>query len=108
MESYFREYNDYMVRDLTVHEAMPGHYLQQAHANRFEAPTLVRALFWSGPFTEGWAVYAERIMAERGYGGPEVRMQQQKMRLHDPQRDHRSGNPHERNDGAAGDGPHDE
>ena len=81
VESYFREYNDYMVRDLTVHEAMPGHYLQRAHANRFEAPTLVRALFWSGSFTEGWAVYAERIMAERGYGGPEVRMQQQKMRL---------------------------
>jgi uncharacterized protein (DUF885 family) len=81
VDSYFREYNDYMVRNLTVHEAMPGHYLQRAHANRFEAPTLVRALFWSGSFTEGWAVYAERIMAERGYGGPEVRMQQQKMRL---------------------------
>ena len=81
VQSYFREYNDYMVRNLTVHEAMPGHYLQRAHANRFEAPTLVRALFWSGTFTEGWAVYAERIMAERGYGGREVKMQQQKMRL---------------------------
>lgn len=81
VESYFREYNDYMVRNLTVHEAMPGHYLQRAHANRFEAPTLTRAIFWSGTFTEGWAVYAERIMVESGYGGPEVRMQQLKMRL---------------------------
>lgn len=81
VESYFREYNDYMVKNLTVHEAMPGHYLQRAHANRFEAPTLVRAIFWSGTFTEGWAVYAERIMADAGYGGPEVRMQQLKMRL---------------------------
>ena len=44
-ESFFREYNNYMVRDLTVHEAMPGHYLQLAHANRFQAPTLVRAIF---------------------------------------------------------------
>jgi uncharacterized protein (DUF885 family) len=79
--SFFREYNDYMLHDLTVHEAMPGHYLQLAHSNRFKAPTLVRAVWWSGTFVEGWAVYAERVMAEAGFGGPEVRMQQLKMRL---------------------------
>ena len=79
--SFFREYNNYMVRDLTVHEAMPGHYLQLAYANRFQAPTLVRAIFRSGTFIEGWAVYCEQMMAEQGYGGPEVRMEQLKMRL---------------------------
>jgi uncharacterized protein (DUF885 family) len=80
-ESFFREYNNYMVRDLTVHEAMPGHYLQLAHANQFRAPTMVRAIFQSGTFIEGWAVYCEQMMAEQGYGGPEVKMQQLKMRL---------------------------
>jgi uncharacterized protein (DUF885 family) len=80
-ESFFREYNNYQIRDLTVHEAMPGHYLQLAHANEFHAPTLVRAIFRSGPFIEGWAVYTEQMMAEQGYGGPEVKMQQLKMRL---------------------------
>ena len=80
-ESFFREYNNYMVRDLTVHEAMPGHYLQLAHANEFRAPTLVRAIFRSGTFIEGWAVYCEQMMTEQGYGGPEVKMQQLKMRL---------------------------
>ena len=80
-ESFFREYNNYQIRDLTVHEAMPGHYLQLAHANEFRAPTLVRAIFRSGPFIEGWAVYTEQMMAEQGYGGPEVKMQQLKMRL---------------------------
>jgi uncharacterized protein (DUF885 family) len=80
-ESFFREYNNYMIRDLTVHEAMPGHFLQVAHANEFRAPTLVRAIFWSGTFVEGWAVYTEQLMAEAGYGGPEVKMQQLKMRL---------------------------
>jgi uncharacterized protein (DUF885 family) len=80
-DSFYREYNDYMVRDLTVHEAMPGHYLQLAHSNEFRAPTLVRAIFQSGTFVEGWAVYTEQLMAEAGYGGPEVRMQQLKMRL---------------------------
>jgi uncharacterized protein (DUF885 family) len=37
-ESFFREYNNYQIRDLTVHEAMPGHYLQLAHANEFRGP----------------------------------------------------------------------
>jgi uncharacterized protein (DUF885 family) len=80
-DSFFREYNNYMIRDLTVHEAMPGHYLQLAHSNQFHALTLVRAIFQSGPFIEGWAVYCEQVMAEQGYGGPEVKMQQLKMRL---------------------------
>ena len=79
--SFFREYNDYMLYDLSVHEAMPGHYLQLAHSNKFKAPTLVRAVGRSGTFIEGWAVYAERVMADAGFGGPEVKMQQLKMRV---------------------------
>jgi len=81
VDSFFREYNNYMLQDLTIHEAMPGHYLQLAHANQFHAPTKIRAIYGNGPFVEGWATYAEQIMAEAGYGGPEVRMQQLKMRL---------------------------
>ncbi len=80
-DSFFREYNNYMMRDLMVHEAMPGHFLQLAHSNQFKAPTLVRSIFQSGSFIEGWAVYTERVMAESGFGGPETRMQQLKMRL---------------------------
>jgi uncharacterized protein (DUF885 family) len=80
-DSFFREYNNYMMRDLMVHEAMPGHFLQLAHSNQFQAPTLVRAIFQSGSYIEGWAVYTERVMADAGFGGPETRMQQLKMRL---------------------------
>jgi uncharacterized protein (DUF885 family) len=81
INSYYREYNNYMVHELTVHEAMPGHYVQLAIANAFRAPTPVRALFESGTFVEGWACYAEQMMAEQGCGGAEVKMQQLKMRL---------------------------
>ena len=80
-ETFYREYNDYMLKDLTIHEAMPGHYLQIAHANKYEAATPLRAIFSSGTFVEGWATYAEQFMAEAGYGGPEVHLQQLKMRL---------------------------
>ena len=79
--SFYREYNNYMMHDLIVHEAMPGHFLQLGHSNQFKAPTLVRSIFQSGSFIEGWAVYTERVMAETGFGGPETHMQQLKMRL---------------------------
>ena len=77
--SFYREYNDYMLQDLTVHEAIPGHYLQIAHSNRMEGSTMVRSIFSSGTFVEGWAVYAEQVMAELGYGGSRFKMQQLKM-----------------------------
>ena len=80
-ETFYREYNDHMLRNLTVHEAMPGHYLQIAHANNYEADTPLRAIFSSGTFVEGWATYAEQLMVEAGYGGPELHLQQLKMRL---------------------------
>ena len=78
-ESFYKEYNDYMLEELTVHEAMPGHYLQLAHSNRYQGATLLRSIFYSGSFVEGYAVYAEQVMVEHGYGGPEVKMQQLKM-----------------------------
>jgi uncharacterized protein (DUF885 family) len=81
VESFYREYNDHMLRNLTVHEAMPGHFLQLAHSRRFRADTRVRALGFSGPFVEGWAVYAEELMAGLGFGGLPVRLQQLKMQL---------------------------
>jgi uncharacterized protein (DUF885 family) len=81
VESFYREYNDHMLRNLTVHEAMPGHFLQIAHSRRFRAGTRVRSLGWSGPFVEGWAVYAEELMAGLGFGGLPIRLQQLKMQL---------------------------
>ena len=78
-ESFYREYNRSMLANLTVHEAMPGHFLQIMHNNRF--PSTLRAVFASGPFVEGWAVYTEWVMAKYGFGGAKVRMMQQKMIL---------------------------
>jgi hypothetical protein len=81
VDSFYREYNNHMLRNLTVHEAMPGHYLQLAHSRRFRGSTRARALGWSGPFVEGWGVYSERFMAGHGFGGLPVRVQQLKVQL---------------------------
>lgn len=80
-ESFLSEYNDYMIHDLSIHEAMPGHYLQLDHSNR--TPDTLRALLWSGPFVEGWAVYAEGMMKDEGYlgGDPLFQLTVLKMRL---------------------------
>jgi uncharacterized protein (DUF885 family) len=65
-ESYLREDNDRMMRLLTIHEAVPGHYLQLAFSNRTDS--LVRSIFQSGVFAEGWAVYITQVMMDVGYG----------------------------------------
>ena len=65
VESFLREYNLLSIQDLTIHEGVPGHYLQLALSNRY--PSALRSVLWSGPFVEGWAVYAERVMIDEGY-----------------------------------------
>ena len=65
-ESYLREDNARMLRLLCIHEAVPGHYLQGVYANR--SPSLARAIFASGLFAEGWAVYVTQVMMDVGYG----------------------------------------
>lgn len=83
--SFYREYNAVQLHDLTIHEAFPGHVLQLAHA-RQQSASLVRRFGMSGTFVEGWAVYAEELMLERGYApsddglsGLALRLQQLKM-----------------------------
>ena len=55
-----------MLRLLTIHEAVPGHYLQGVYGNR--SGSLARSVFWSGLFAEGWAVYVTQVMMDVGYG----------------------------------------
>ena len=66
-ESYLREYNRWMLPILNIHEAVPGHYVQLVHANK--SPSLIKTIYGNGAMIEGWAVYAERMMLESGFGG---------------------------------------
>jgi uncharacterized protein (DUF885 family) len=66
-ESLLREYNDWMLQLLNIHEAVPGHYVQFVHANKTKS--LVKSVFGNGAMIEGWAVFGERTMLDAGYGG---------------------------------------
>ena len=65
VDSFLREYNSRMIHLLSIHEAMPGHYLEGAHSA--ENKSVLRAVLRSGLFAEGWAVYTEDLMADAGY-----------------------------------------
>jgi len=64
-ESFLREYNDWTLQILNIHEAIPGHYTQLMHANK--SPSLVPAVFANGSMIEGWAVYGEKMMLDADY-----------------------------------------
>lgn len=64
-ESYLREYNNYILQILNIHEAIPGHYAQLVYSN--QSPSIIKSILGNGAMIEGWAVYAERMMLESGY-----------------------------------------
>ena len=85
VESKLREYNFYKLKLLTLHEAIPGHYLQAEYANDVQPDTrrLLRSVYASGPYVEGWAQYATETMLAEGFlgGAPELRLTFEKERL---------------------------
>jgi uncharacterized protein (DUF885 family) len=71
-ESYLREYNQYILQILNIHEAIPGHYTQFVYAN--QSPSLIKSILGNGAMIEGWAVYTEKMMLENGYGNNDPAM----------------------------------
>ena len=69
VESKLREYNNFGLQELTIHEAMPGHYVQLEYANDVQPKSrrLLRNVFGSGTYVEGWAVYTQQLLTDEGY-----------------------------------------
>jgi uncharacterized protein (DUF885 family) len=78
IDSKLREYNFYKLKLLTIHEAMPGHYVQLEYANDVQPQTrrILRAVYGNGPYVEGWAQYATEMMLDHGFldNSPELRL----------------------------------
>jgi uncharacterized protein (DUF885 family) len=79
-EEWLRSFNRSLLRNITVHEVYPGHYLQFLHFHR-QAGSLARKVYLSPSFVEGWAHYTEQLVIEQGLGagGPEAEVAE----LHD-------------------------
>jgi uncharacterized protein (DUF885 family) len=65
VESMLREHNRRQLTLLTVHEAVPGHYLQGVYGNRVRS--MVRSVYGDGVYAEGWAVYVTHVLLDRGF-----------------------------------------
>lgn len=80
-ESYLREYNNYSLQILNIHEAIPGHYAQLVYSN--QSPSIIKSVLGNGAMVEGWAVYTEIMMLENGYGNnsPEMWLMYYKWNL---------------------------
>jgi uncharacterized protein (DUF885 family) len=80
-ESYLREYNNYTLQILSIHEAIPGHYVQLIYSN--QSPSLIKSIFGNNAMIEGWAVYSEQMMIDAGFGGdaPEMKLMWYKWHL---------------------------
>ena len=80
-ESYLREYNNWILQILNIHEAIPGHYAQLVYSNK--GSDLIKSLLQNNAMIEGWAVYGERMMLEEGYGNnsPEMWLMYYKWHL---------------------------
>ncbi len=74
-ESKLREYNNWVLQWLSIHEALPGHYVQAEHANEIQPVSrrLVRSLFSNGAYVEGWAEYIAQVMMHQGYANSDPR-----------------------------------
>ncbi|HZI93295.1 MAG TPA: DUF885 domain-containing protein [Patescibacteria group bacterium] len=85
-ESYLREYNDYGLQNLSIHEAFPGHYVQFYYALNSPIASIYKKVFSSGTFAEGWAVLCEDQMFRCGYAAdqPEALLMHKKMNLRAP------------------------
>ncbi len=68
-ESKLREYNFYKLKLLTLHEAVPGHYVQFEHAAEVQpdARRVLRSVYGNGPYIEGWAQYSTQVMLDEGF-----------------------------------------
>ena len=84
-ESKLREYNNYALQWLSIHEALPGHYVQFEHLNNIQPVRrrLLRSLYGNGAYVEGWAEYIAQVMMDEGFldNSPEFRMVMRKIRL---------------------------
>ena len=65
-EEWLRHLNYTSLRNISVHECYPGHYVHFLHNKRVRSPVL--RSYYSYAFTEGWAHYSEAMMVEEGFG----------------------------------------
>ncbi len=72
-EEWLRQLNYTTLKNISVHEAYPGHYVHFLHLRHRVSGMVPKAVI-SYAFTEGWAHYCEEMMVEVGFGDGDPRL----------------------------------
>jgi uncharacterized protein (DUF885 family) len=77
-DKYLAYFNRALLQNLSVHEALPGHFVQYLYARANPGWSMVRKTGQSYTATEGWAHYTEQMMLDEGLGNndPKLRLTQ--------------------------------
>ena len=73
-EEWLRHLNYTSLRNISVHECYPGHYVHFLHRKLVRSAVL--RSYFSYAFTEGWAHYCEEMMVEAGFGDRRLKLAQ--------------------------------
>jgi uncharacterized protein (DUF885 family) len=81
-EQHLSFFNNAAFPIISLHEVMPGHYVNFA-LDKHEQLSTIRMLLSSPSFAEGWAHYDEQMMVDEGWGNgdPHVRLAQLQLAL---------------------------
>lgn len=77
--AFYSDFNRGFNRMIVAHELIPGHYTQLKFAAHH--PRKVRALFADPVYVEGWGTFCERLILDKGFGGPKARLAHLKKQL---------------------------
>ena len=77
-EKYLAYFNRTLLENLSVHEALPGHFVQFLFSQSHPHWSDIRKTAHSYTATEGWAHYSEQMMPDEGLGAgdPKLRLAQ--------------------------------
>jgi hypothetical protein len=66
-QEHLRDMNDAVLWSISMHEALPGHFLHYEHLRKVTAPWRKATVLAPISVLEGWAHYAEHLVIEQGF-----------------------------------------
>ena len=77
-EKFMRLWSKALLQNLSVHEALPGHFTQGLYLKAHQDWSMIRKAIQSYTATEGWAHYTEQMMLDEGLsaGDPKAKLAQ--------------------------------
>jgi uncharacterized protein (DUF885 family) len=78
-QGFLEEYNNYMLTMWTIEKVYPGQFFPLSFTRK--NPSLLRKLYANQPLTKGWALYAEEMFINAGFGNYDLKLRLNQLKL---------------------------